>query len=123
MALITIESMEFYAYHGCFEEEQIIGNRFIVDIVLQTDTSEAEKTDDLSKTVNYQKVFQIIQKEMEIKSKLLEHLAHRIADAVYHTFPAIQGLTVKVSKLNPPIGGKVDRVSVMVKKGFFNPEK
>ena len=118
MGKILLEGMEFFAYHGCFEEERIIGNRFLVDLSMEVNTEEAEQTDDLRKTVNYQKVYEAIQNEMEIKSKLLEHLACRIADAIHAGFPSVSGLTVKVSKLNPPVGGKVENVSVIIKKGY-----
>jgi dihydroneopterin aldolase len=115
MAVIAIENMEFFAYHGCFEEEQLIGNKFIVDVSFETNTASAEQSDKLSDTVNYQQVYQLVQKEMEHTSKLLEHLARRIATALQTGFPEITDLKVKVSKMNPPIGGKVDKVSVCLK--------
>ena len=112
MATITLENMEFYAYHGCFAEEQIIGTRFLVDLFLETDTAEAEKSDDLSTTVNYQAVYLLVKKEMEHKSKLLEHLARRILDKIALTYPEVSSAKIKVSKMNPPLGGKLERVSV-----------
>jgi len=112
MGLITLSGMEFFAYHGCFAEEQIIGNKFIVDIEFNTNTENAELTDDLSQTVNYQTVYQIVKVEMEIKSKLLEHVARRILDAIYKKFPDLISTRVMVTKMNPALGGKVDRVSV-----------
>jgi 7,8-dihydroneopterin aldolase/epimerase/oxygenase len=120
MAIISIEGMEFFAYHGCFEEERIIGGRFIVDIFMETDTEQAEITDDLNKTVNYQRVYELVKKEIEVKSKLLEHIARRIVNTIQGAFPAVTGISVKVSKMNPPIGGKVERVSVTVKSGKLN---
>ena len=81
MSTISIEQMEFYAYHGCFKEEQIIGTRFLVDLYLETDTKKAEKTDELADTVNYQEVYLLVKKEMDIKSKLLEHVGRRILDS------------------------------------------
>jgi len=107
--------MEFHAYHGCFKEEQIIGNRFIVDIKFDTDTTEAEVADNLSKTVNYAAVYSLVKIEMAITSKLLENLAKRILDAIMKSFPQITNAELKVSKMNPPIGGKVDCVSVSLK--------
>ena len=112
MSMISIEGMEFWAHHGCFEEEQIIGNRFLVDVHFEADTSLAERSDHLSDTVNYQQVYRIIQQEMEIKSKLLEHVARRIAEAIRKEFPGIGHLEVKVTKMNPPLGGNVGAVSV-----------
>jgi dihydroneopterin aldolase len=114
MALILLENMEFFAYHGCFAEEQIIGNRFIVNLSFETDTSAAEVSDHLHDTVNYQAVYGIVKKEMEIKSKLLEHVASRIGKAVKKAYPQISRLVVKVSKTNPPLGGKLENVSVQL---------
>ncbi len=112
MSMISIEQMEFYAYHGCFKEEQIIGTRFLVDLYLETDTLKAEKTDDLSETVNYQEVYLLVKKEMEIKSKLLEHVGRRILDAVKDKFPEVTSAKLKISKMNPPLGGKMKNVSL-----------
>ncbi|MDD4847467.1 MAG: dihydroneopterin aldolase [Bacteroidales bacterium] len=110
---ITIQGMEFYAYHGCFEEERKIGTRFLVDVSMQADTTEAEQTDDLSKTVNYQSVYATIQREMAVSSRLLEHVAHRIIQAISAEFP-VQQIKIEVKKLNPPLGGKIDYVSVIL---------
>ena len=112
MGSISIEGMEFFAYHGCFKEEQIIGTRFILDLFMETETSEAEKTDNLSQTVNYQAVYGLVAEEMRIKSKLLENVARRILSRLQQEFPDITSARIKVSKMNPPVGGKVERVSV-----------
>ena len=114
MATIALEGMEFHAYHGCFAEEQVTGNTFYVDIYFDTDTSMAEDTDDLNETVNYAEVYEIIKAQMEIKSKLLEHVGKRIIDAITKRFPEVETIELKVSKMNPPIGGKVDNVSVIL---------
>jgi 7,8-dihydroneopterin aldolase/epimerase/oxygenase len=114
MSLIQLENMEFFAYHGCFAEEQIIGNRFIVNLTIETDTSVAEISDNLHDTVNYQTLYSIVKKEMDIKSKLLEHVASRISLAVKKNFPQIIRLVVKISKMNPALGGKVENVSVQI---------
>ena len=112
MSTISIEKMEFYAYHGCFQEEQIIGTRFLVDLYLETDTKKAEKTDELTDTVNYQEVYLLVKTEMEIKSKLLEHVGRRILDAIIKTFPEVNFAKLKISKMNPPLGGKMQNVSL-----------
>lgn len=116
MGLIAIEGMEFFAYHGCFEEEQIIGGRFMVDIHFEAGTRGAEEQDSLAGTVNYQKVYEVIAAEMAVKSKLIEHLCARIIKAVYASFPGIWNVTVKVCKMNPPVGGRVEKVSITLKK-------
>jgi 7,8-dihydroneopterin aldolase/epimerase/oxygenase len=112
MAQIALENMEFFAYHGCFSEEQIIGTRFIVDLWIEADTTEAEQTDKLSKTINYQEVFLLVKEEMAEKSKLLEHVGRRILDALKDEFPEIISAKIKVSKMNPPLGGKIGSVSL-----------
>lgn len=112
MAQIALENMEFFAYHGCFSEEQIIGTRFIVDLWIEADTTEAEQTDKLSKTINYQEVFFLVKEEMAEKSKLLEHVGRRILDALKDEFPEIISAKIKVSKMNPPLGGKIGSVGL-----------
>lgn len=114
--MISIESMKFFAYHGCFSEEQVIGNEFLVDISFEVNTLEAEKSDDLTKTIDYQSVYEVIKAEMLIKSKLLENVAYRIMSSVNKNFPDIKNIKIKISKLNPPIGGKVEKVSFTLKK-------
>jgi dihydroneopterin aldolase len=112
MSIISIEGMEFFAYHGCFKEEQIIGTRFLVDIHLETDTSQAEHSDDLKQTVNYQSVYLMTKEEMAIKSKLLEHVGRRILSRIFNDFAAVEQVSLKISKMHPPVGGKVGSVSI-----------
>ena len=112
MAIISLENMEFFSYHGCFAEEQVIRTRFVVNLHFETETTEAERTDDLNKTVNYQTVYLLVKAEMEQKSKLLEHVARRILDKLQETWPAITTARVKVSKMNPPLGGQLENVSI-----------
>jgi len=116
MGKIQLENMEFYAYHGCFKEEQIIGTRFIVDLEIETDTTKAEVSDHLTDTLNYQAIYQAVRREMDEKSHLLEHVARRIINAVTSGFPGINHIRVKVSKLNPPVGGKMHQVSMVLEQ-------
>lgn len=112
MSVISIEGMEFFAYHGCFKEEQVIGTKFRIDLFLEVDTSTAEKSDSLKDTVNYQSVFLLVKKEMETPSKLLEHVARRILDRIKKEFTNVDHVRIKIRKLNPPLGGKMDFVSL-----------
>jgi len=112
MSIISIEGMEFFAYHGCFKEEQVIGTKFRIDLFLEIDTSAAEKSDQLQDTVNYQSVFQLVKKEMETTSKILEHVGRRILDNIESEFPTVDHARIKIRKLNPPLGGKMDFVSL-----------
>ena len=116
MGLIRIEDMEFYAFHGHYKEEQIVGNHFIVDVEIDTDTDKAGTSDDLRDTLNYQKAYLIIKREMETTSNLLEHIATRILDALYNELNGIDRATVKVSKMNPVMGGRIGRVSVEISR-------
>lgn len=112
MNLIEIEGMHFYAFHGHFETEQIVGNDFIVDLKINTDCSKAALSDNLNDALNYQAVYMVVKKEMTIKSRLLENVANRILDALFAEFPNLEKAKVKISKMNPPMGGEIEKVSV-----------
>ena len=116
MSLITLENMEFHAFHGCLEHEQQLGNTFIVTLSMELDTLLAGATDELEHTLNYQLVYDAVKAQMDLPSKLIEHVGQRILDAVFDKFTQIQGLEVKLSKMNPPLGGKVDRVTIELNK-------
>lgn len=109
---IEIENMEFFAYHGCFKEEQVIGNQFVVSLRMVTAARDAIATDRLSDALNYQTAYGLVRDEVAKPSHLLEHVAGRILNALFNGLPLLAEATVKVSKLNPPMGGKIDRVSV-----------
>lgn len=115
MGIIEIEDMEFFAYHGCFEEEKIIGNKFLVNIKIEANCSKAALTDNLEDALNYQTIYQYIKKEMAIKSNLLEHVAQRIINSIQNDFPTIENILIKISKMNPPIEGVMRCVSVSLK--------
>lgn len=115
MGVISIENMEFYAYHGCFKEEQQIGTWFQIDLKMEVDTSFAELSDNLEDTVNYQAVYHTIKREMSQNSKLLEHLARRILDALFREYPVVSA-EVAVRKKNPPLGGKMGSVMVTLRR-------
>jgi len=108
--------MEFYSFHGHYREEQIVGNKFIVDLTIETDMRVPSESDNLKDAVNYQQAYLIVKAEMEKKSHLLEHIAGRILDALYEQMEGISKATIKVSKLNPPMGGRIGCVSVVMEK-------
>lgn len=116
MGVIRIEDMEFYAFHGHYHEEQIVGSHFMVDVTIETDTDRAGKSDELHDTLNYQSAYLIIKREMEKTSNLLEHIATRILEALYAELTGISKASVRVSKLNPVMGGRIGRVSVEVSR-------
>lgn len=116
MGLIQIEGMEFYAFHGHYKEERIVGNRFLVDLTIETDMDTPMESDNLKDAVNYQEAYETIRAEMEKKSYLLEHIAGRILDSLFTRLPGINKATVKVSKMNPPVGGKIYSVSAVLSR-------
>ena len=115
MGNILLEGMEFFAYHGCFKEEQLIGTKFIVDLTIETDTGVAEKSDNLHDTLNYVSIYEVVKTEMEQKSHLLEHVARRIMTSLTENFQGITSMDLKISKLNPPVGGKMKQISFETK--------
>jgi 7,8-dihydroneopterin aldolase/epimerase/oxygenase len=116
MSKIILENMEFHAFHGCLEFEQQLGNTFIVSVAMELDTIHPGQTDELEHTLNYQLVYDVIKGQMEMPSKLIEHVGQRILDSLFIDFPQIHSLNVKLSKLNPPLGGKVERVTIELNK-------
>jgi len=118
IGFIEIENMEFYAYHGHFKEEQVVGNKFLVSISIETDILPAAESDNLDMALDYQKVYSIIKEQMALKSYLIENIAYRIINALYREFgEKIKRIKLKLSKINPPLGGsKIDKVSIVVEK-------
>jgi 7,8-dihydroneopterin aldolase/epimerase/oxygenase len=109
---INLENMEFFAYHGCYKEEQVVGNHFVVNLRLETGSLVAADTDNINDALNYQHAYQIVSKEMAKPSHLLEHVCKRILASLFSELELLDFAQVTVSKLNPPMGGKMDRVSV-----------
>jgi dihydroneopterin aldolase len=116
MIQILLENMEFYSFHGHYAGERKIGNRFLVSVNIDTDMQKPAETDRLEDTLDYREVYETVKEEMQVPSNLLEHVAGRIVDALYRKFSTIKKVTVKVTKLNPPLGGKTEGVSVVITK-------
>lgn len=117
MATIALEGIHFYAYHGFYEEERIIGNHFILDVYVDIPITRAAATDDLYSTVNYEVVYRICQSEMRKPCRLLETLAQSIADRISGYFDEAGSVKVRVRKLNPPLGGRVESAYVEYSTG------
>ncbi|MDD2488083.1 MAG: dihydroneopterin aldolase [Bacteroidales bacterium] len=112
MAVIELENMSFYGFHGCFDEEQKIGTHFRVDLEFEADTFKAEQSDNINDTVNYLSVYQTIKRVFEEPSHLLERTARKIGDTLLKEYPQMEYCKIKITKKNPPLGGKLDGVSV-----------
>lgn len=115
MGIIKVTNIRAHAHHGCLAEESIIGSEYRVDIALRTDLKKASISDNLADTVDYVHVNHIVKEEMDIPSKLLEHVAKRIIGRVFLELKTVAKIKVSVSKINPPIGGDVEMVTVVLK--------
>lgn len=111
---IYLRNVRFHAFHGVLPQERIVGNDYLVILVLDYDFSSAMKTDDLQGTLNYAEVYQKVREEMAVPSKLLEHVAGRIAHRLFSDFPEIQKLQLSITKVNPPMGADSDGAGVEV---------
>ena len=111
---IYLRNVRFHAFHGVLPQEGIVGNDYLVNLVLDYDFSSAMKTDDLQGTLNYAVVYQKVREEMAVPSKLLEHVAGRIAHRLFSDFPEIQKLQLSITKVNPPMGADSDGAGVEV---------
>ena len=109
---ISLTNMHFFAYHGYFPEERKNGNRFLVNLTVELPACAACQTDALEDTLNYQQLYDIVKREMEIPSNLLEHVAARIRAAIGRQFPQITHVSVSVAKRQPPLGGQVEWAGV-----------
>ena len=104
--------MRFYAYHGVMEQERRVGGEYSVSLTVEADLTEAARTDDVADTVNYAALYALVEREMAVPSKLLEHVAARIGRRAMEEFDRITAVTVKVTKLNPPMGADCKGASV-----------
>lgn len=111
---ILLSGMEFYAYHGCYQAEKVIGTRFKVDVEITCHFMEAARHDDITQTINYLSVYQEVDKVMSSSVNLLETLAFNIAQQVKNLDASIEKIKVSVYKLNPVLGGKTDWVAAVV---------
>ena len=111
---IYLRNVRFHAFHGVLPQEGIVGNDYLVNLVLDYDFSSAMQTDDLQGTLNYAEVYQKVREEMAVPSKLLEHVAGRIAHRLFSDFPEIQKLQLSITKVNPPMGADSDGAGVEV---------
>lgn len=114
MDRIELVNMEFFAHHGCFSEEQIIGNKFIINFWVEADLTKPSQTDNINDALNYQQLYNIIKREMKPKSHLLEFVARRILNAVKGEFPYITNAQISIDKLNPPMGGLIGSSRVVM---------
>lgn len=104
--------MKFHSFHGVLEEEKMNGNDFLVSVTVKLDTAKAGETDKLEDTLNYQEIYDLVKNEMEVRSELIEHVAQRIYNKILSQFSQIKKVKLKLTKLNPPLGGDVEGVRI-----------
>lgn len=109
---IRMEGMKFYAFHGVLPQENLIGAYFYVDLKLKTDFTRAAETDELENTVSYADIHTAVKEEMSVPAKLLEHVCQRIAKRIFHDFPAIETIDIRLNKENPPMGACAKSIGV-----------
>jgi len=112
MDTIKVTNIRVYAYHGCLTEETKIGSDYLVNVSVTADLSKSAVSDKLEDTVDYVFLNQVVKEEMAVASKLLEAVGSRILERFLRESPLIYKATVAISKLNPPIGGDVEMVTV-----------
>ena len=116
MGKIQVNNIKLYANHGCLEEEAKIGSWYRVDVQVSANLDKSSVTDNLNDTVYYVHLNHIVKDEMGIRSKLLEEVARRILDRFFSELKMINTATVRVAKINPPIGGNVQEVVIILTK-------
>ena len=112
MGTIKLQNIRTFSFHGCLEEEGKIGSDYRIDLEIKTDLRKSSTTDELKDTVDYVLLNKIAIEEMAIRSKLLEHVASRIITRIFKEIAAVSRIVLAVSKLNPPIGGDVEAVTI-----------
>lgn len=114
--IIELEGLEFFAYHGFYDEEQKLGNRYSIDIRVEVNLQKAAESDVLADTVSYEQLYKIAASAMREPARLLETVAQRIISATYEQYPHIAACAVSVSKHNPPLGGVCAKARVTLRR-------
>ena len=113
---VILEGLEFHAYHGIYPHERSSGNKFEVDVSVVTEIHDSAFQDDLSGTINYEDLYDVVKTEMGKPSKLLERVGHSIAGKILVAFPEAISVEISISKFNPPIGGVCRKAAVTITK-------
>jgi len=116
MGTIKLQNIRTFSYHGCLIEESKIGSDYSVNLEVKTDLRKSALSDKLADTVDYVLLNSIVKEEMAIRSNLLEHVAQRIIKRIFLEIPEVSRILLSVSKLNPPIGGDVEAVTIQMEE-------
>ena len=112
--VIELKNMRFFAHHGIFSQETVVGNEFMVNLHIEADLSKACKTDNIDDTINYAGVYELVKSEMLKPSQLMENAAYRILERIKASFPQIVHLEVRMAKMNPPVGGEIECSQIVI---------
>ena len=116
---IRVKNLEVFCHHGVYKEENVLGQKFLVNIVSKVDTRAAGKTDELELSVSYGDICRCVKKEMTKQNdKLLERVAERLAECILLQFPLIKEVEIEVKKPWAPVLMHVDYTSVKIKRSW-----
>ena len=118
MVKIELVGLEFFFFFVVYTEEQQAGINFVVDLAVEGHFNEAVSADNLAGTIDYEKLYAVVAAEMQVRSKLLEHVAGRILNRIVAGHPEVKKIKVSIAKLNPPINGKCRATRVSIVKEF-----
>lgn len=109
---IELRNIKIYAYHGVMPQENTVGAYYYIDLKIRTDFTQAALYDDLSETVNYAEIYKRVVEVMRTPSKLIEHVANRLANRLLNDFERINQIDIRITKENPPFGADNAQVSI-----------
>lgn len=113
---IRLNNIRIHAFHGAIPTENIVGADYLVNVEVKADWGDAAKNDDLTKTINYAEINDIVREEMRKQRILIETVAESIVDRILQTFSLVEEAEVSVAKLNPPMTGEIESAEVVVRK-------
>lgn len=116
MVTINLHNLHFHAFHGCYEEEKILGNSFVVNASVTF--SSASKINSLDQTVNYVSIYNIIKNRMNQPVSLLETVAENIIDDIHEFDKRLNSISINIEKINPPIINIRGSVGISIIKNF-----
>jgi dihydroneopterin aldolase len=112
MAIIALENIQLYGKHGCYDTEAVLGGHYELDVFVKVDITEAAQSDDLTKTVDYEQVYNFCIEVFSTRHNLIESLAYQMAEGLLDQFDDALGVRVKISKIHPPLPGQVGKSTV-----------
>ncbi len=108
MVKVALQGVRFFAYHGFYPEEQVLGNHFVVDVEVEFLQQQHFTNDEIAHTINYEQLYAVAAKHMQHPRKLLETVVQTIIDDLKTAYPFVEAIRVGLKKLNPPLPGVVD---------------